>query len=175
MAEDETPEPKKLHGAAAAAAAKKQGVESPAPTTSLDAFLKSLSTDLDARIEEAQAVYDAKRLELDEAGKNLRMVKALKGLQTGEFTLTMANEPEEKPKTQRASSGPRAPRGQVAGEILELLKAEGPDGLNRNHILTKLEAKGDAARESSISNSLVALKKSGKISHSKDGFYSLPV
>jgi hypothetical protein len=68
-------------------------------------------------------------------------------------------------KGKKPSTAPRAsrgPKGEKRAALLSLI-AEHPDGMTRGELLTAMSAHGDKAAEQSISNSLAALKKSGRV------------
>jgi hypothetical protein len=64
-----------------------------------------------------------------------------------------------KGKTPRA---PRGPKGEKRGALLTLI-AEHPDGMTRGEIIKAQHAHGDKSASQSISNSLAALKKDGRV------------
>lgn len=74
---------------------------------------------------------------------------------------------------ERAVRSASAPRGQrrtgIRDDVMSAIAAAGPDGINRQDLLAKMEAT-DKSAEQAVSNAVSALKKDGKISGEK-GIY----
>lgn len=74
---------------------------------------------------------------------------------------------------ERAKTGKPAPkrsgRRGIRSDVLSLV-AKNPTGIKRAAILEAMSAKGDKAKETSISNALAALKKQGHIMSDTDGY-----
>ncbi len=66
----------------------------------------------------------------------------------------------------------RAAKGEASAKVLELIRAAGSDGLTRAELIDRMGVKGQKVGESSISNALVQLEKSGSVVHTpEDGKY----
>src|SRR5258708_3349618 len=112
-------EPKKLHGAAAASAAKK------AETFTIGTFMKGVSENLDAALNHAKLTRDVKQEELAQLDRDINTLEAIKAVQEGKFN------PSPAPRRISAPTGDRAPRGSWQQKILDTLHDES-DGLPRS-------------------------------------------
>jgi hypothetical protein len=76
--------------------------------------------------------------------------------------------------TERKAKAPgeRAPRGSVMSAVYDLIKADKHEGLTRAMVIKKLGAENDTSAQSSISNALNSLKKSGRIVSDR-GYYTV--
>ena len=165
-AESEHPEPRKLHGAAATAAAKKASSEGSA----LAKFLSAIDDGFEAAYAEATADVEAAQQTLTDARAKMQKLEAFKAVRDGKVPTDLLGEPVRR----RAPATSRAAKGEASGKVLEMLKGAGPDGLNRAELIDRMGVKGNKSGEASISNALASLKKAGDISHNADGRYSVP-
>jgi hypothetical protein len=116
----------------------------------LDKMMEQARANLTKKKDEVRGKIKALEEELDEIDREFSAINAY-----------------EKAKTGKVTGKTRTPGRRKA--ILDLLTKSNMD---RQGILTALNAKGDKSAEQSVSNTLSALKKAGKL-RLDDGTYSL--
>jgi hypothetical protein len=160
----QTEEPRRLHGAAAAAQARKVIAD-----LSLEDFLDQLAGGIEDKLAEARQIVETKRTELEAAERTVRTLQALQAIQHGEFDPSPAAATTA--RTRGRVSAFTRPRGETANRILDLLQRH-PDGMNRGQILEALGMRTDKSAASAASNALVLLRKQQKIGNN-GGVYSV--
>ena len=131
-----------------------------------EAFIARERERLNGRLAEIASQQQALAEEHDGVERELAAISAYEAVKEGRVDQL----PERKGRARRASSAPRAPRGQKRGEILDLIKQHA-DGLTRGEIIEMMDVKGDRSGEQSISNALSALKKANHIEARDGGKY----
>lgn len=130
---------------------------------SLKEYLDNLATGLDDRIAEAESLVEAKRAELEGAERDLRTLKALKGVSEG--TLKLGGEVTAR---RQSGGGVRAPRseGATIREKIKVVLKDGPKPV------AKIIEEVRPTEGQRVRNSLALLVKNKEIAN-KSGVYSL--
>jgi hypothetical protein len=119
------------------------------------------------RLNNTLADIVAKRAELDQQERSTRI--ELAGIQA---YLDAKMGKVMTPTTKGRSTVQRGPRkAGIRQQVLDLITA---DGISKQDILSKMNATDDKTLQQAISNSLVALKKDGKVISGERGAYKLP-
>jgi hypothetical protein len=112
--------------------------------------------------DELQMRLDALNQERTDIERQINAVNLYLGALKGELSnAEPAPAPKPEHKAHRAPSGPRAPRGERRGHILDILRQE-PDGYTFNRILEILEV-SDGQEKKAVYATLQNMKRKGEI------------
>jgi hypothetical protein len=162
-----TPEKTKAKSTTSKAAPHVAKEEAEAPKQGL---LATLFAGLDDAHAEASERVERLEAELIEARRDMAAVSALKRIRAGgELPLMSGSgsppKPARKASGGTSGGGSSSPRGAIPTAVLNALTEAGKKGMTRADLIEKLGIDSDAKAQTSVSNCLSAMKRSGKVLH----------